>query len=379
MQAVSSLPPEERLPLIERARRLVLGGAPEGTPAPVEHFILKSWQRCLQRGYSPDSPVAFDAVPAAAMRRVHDASQPLRSAARPVIERLARAIAGTRYFAILTDATGVVVDVEGEIDRQDRRATALARIGVDLSETAVGTTAIGAALTELQPVWLHRGEHFFCDTGMYTCAGAPVFGPDGRCAGMLDLTGIDVAERPQLRHLADASARAIGNRLVQALPHALALWINWPGGVGNHEQDGLICLDGEGVVTGCNPTARQILGIVPSGTTAQARLHASDLFAMPWPMLFDAARRGTGPVDVPLWSGFQVQAVAMLSGPCDADNTGAPGVARLPLRDLEHSLIRQAVQQARGNVAEAARTLGISRATVYRKLGVRQPPAADKS
>lgn len=63
---------------------------------------------------------------------------------------------------------------------------------------------------------------------MYTCAGAPVFGPNGRCAGMLDLTGIDVAERPQLRHLADASARAIGNRLVQALPHALALWINWP-------------------------------------------------------------------------------------------------------------------------------------------------------
>lgn len=69
----------------------------------------------------------------------------------------------------------------------------------------------------------------------------------------------------------------------------------------------------------------------------------------------------------------------MLSGPCDANNVGTPGVARLPLRDLEHSLIRQAVQQARGNVAEAARTLGISRATVYRKLGMRQPPAADKS
>jgi len=31
-------------------------------------------------------------------------------------------------------------------------------------------------------------------------------------------------------------------------------------------------------------------------------------------------------------------------------------------------LIRQAVDQAKGNVAEAARSLGISRATVYRKL-----------
>ena len=40
-----------------------------------------------------------------------------------------------------------------------------------------------------------------------------------------------------------------------------------------------------------------------------------------------------------------------------------------PLREAETALIRQAVQDARGNVAEAARALGISRATVYRKLG----------
>ncbi|MEK9803851.1 MAG: helix-turn-helix domain-containing protein, partial [Curvibacter sp.] len=43
----------------------------------------------------------------------------------------------------------------------------------------------------------------------------------------------------------------------------------------------------------------------------------------------------------------------------------------LPLRDVETSLIRKAVEDARGNVAQAARNLGISRATVYRKLGQR--------
>jgi transcriptional regulator of acetoin/glycerol metabolism len=42
--------------------------------------------------------------------------------------------------------------------------------------------------------------------------------------------------------------------------------------------------------------------------------------------------------------------------------------ARPRLRDVEAALIRKAVADARGNVAEAARTLGISRATVYRKL-----------
>ncbi|MDO9197672.1 helix-turn-helix domain-containing protein, partial [Rhodoferax sp.] len=45
------------------------------------------------------------------------------------------------------------------------------------------------------------------------------------------------------------------------------------------------------------------------------------------------------------------------------------GRERIPLKDIEAALIRKAVDQARGNVAQAARALGISRATVYRKLG----------
>jgi len=40
-----------------------------------------------------------------------------------------------------------------------------------------------------------------------------------------------------------------------------------------------------------------------------------------------------------------------------------------PLKEVESDLIRKAVEEARGNVAQAARALGISRATVYRKLG----------
>ena len=44
---------------------------------------------------------------------------------------------------------------------------------------------------------------------------------------------------------------------------------------------------------------------------------------------------------------------------------------RLSLRDVEAALIRKAVAEAHGNVMEAARVLGISRATVYRKLGRR--------
>lgn len=203
-----------------------------------------------------------------ALRRTEEANHRLVQAARPVLDKLGAAIASTRYFAILTNAQGVVVDVNGPIDRRDRRADLITRIGVDLSEQSVGTTAIGAALTELQPVWLHRSEHFFNDTSAYSCAGAPLFGPDGQCAGMLDLTGVDAVERPELKHLVLQSARSIENALTQSKPHDLLIRLNWSSHSLGEDADGLICLDPDGWVTGANPAARQMVAQLLSGSLA---------------------------------------------------------------------------------------------------------------
>ena len=49
--------------------------------------------------------------------------------------------------------------------------------------------------------------------------------------------------------------------------------------------------------------------------------------------------------------------------------TPAPkSVPLLPMRELEQRAIRQALRATQGNVSEAARMLGIGRATVYRRL-----------
>ncbi|RYF55444.1 MAG: hypothetical protein EOO29_53795, partial [Comamonadaceae bacterium] len=42
--------------------------------------------------------------------------------------------------------------------------------------------------------------------------------------------------------------------------------------------------------------------------------------------------------------------------------------AALNLQQLSHTAIDQALQSTRGNMSEAARRLGISRQTLYRKL-----------
>ncbi|CAN7344937.1 helix-turn-helix domain-containing protein [Acidovorax sp. Root217] len=373
-------PPAERQALIAQARTALLSQGQVPAALGIEPWIVRSWQRCLALGRAPGQRVAFDLVSVAMLRNVAEQHRHLLQAARPVLAHLTRAIAGMHYFAILTDTRGVVVDVQGALDRHDARVRAIGRVGIDLSETTVGTTAIGAALAELQPVWLHRGEHFFNDNTSYSCAGAPLFDPQGQCIGMLDLTGVDVPERPELRHLVARSARAIEDALLLQLPHALLLRLNWPGSTLGGEGDGLMLLDADGYVVGTNRTARQL---VPQPLRAPGtRPHAGDLLALPWPLLFDAAlqqqRSGPAPMDMPLWSGLRLQGMALPARPAGQGSglARAPAPAHAatsaPLREAETALIRQAVQDARGNVAEAARALGISRATVYRKLGAQK-------
>lgn len=366
----SLINPAQRLVGIERARQAVLQENRTLPPSMIEPWIQRSWQRCMSLGLEPHKAVSLDLVSAPTMHRVHEANQQLVRVAKPILDTLARAIANTKYFAILTNADGVVIDVNGPIDRSDPRVDAIARVGVDLSERSVGTTAIGAALSELEPVWLHRGEHFFPGTSHYSCAGAPVLGPDGACVGMLDLTGVDVIERPELKHMAAQFASKIGNALILSQAHSMLLRLNWPGNALGSDADGMICLDQDGHITGANRIARQLLPEL--ATQDQSTLHVSDIFGVSHQLLFDGVRRPDRTLELPLWSGLTVQvrpterSLEPLAPPASRRQRAFD---KLPLKDIEIGLIRKAVERARGNVAAAARTLGISRATVYRKLG----------
>ena len=81
-----------------------------------------------------------------------------------------------------------------------------------------------------------------------------------------------------------------------------------------------------------------------------------------------------------LWSGLRMQvqcqlASSQLSSLSGAHMRSGNDRADTPsprLKEMETALIRKTVQDERGNVAAAAKALGISRATVYRKLAVRR-------
>ena len=361
----------DRSALIAGARQAVLFGKniPQAQRPGVADWVTQSWLRCLSQGMQPARAVGFDIVSTAMQKRHAEANLRLISAAQPTITQLGEAIAQTRYFAIVTNRDGVVVSAAGAIDKTDRRAQLISRVGANLSESAVGTTAIGATLAQQQTTWLHRGEHFFDDTQCYSCAGAPIIGPQGECVGMLDVTGIDVPERPELTHLVASSARSIENALVLATPHVLVLHLYWPGQHGGKDTEGLMCLDADGTVRALNPAARRMLG---SDAQPHTVMHAEHVFACNWTQFFDEQSRSSAWV-VPLWSGLQVCVRSSLAGrlaPKSGLRSLAASLAQ-PLKEHETALIRQTVQDKRGNVAAAAKALGISRATVYRKLANR--------
>lgn len=365
---------ETRLSSIDLARRAVFEQNTSLQTGHVEGWIERSWRRCLSTGHLPHKRVEFAQISLQAMRRTELDNHDLLRAAKPVLDKLGRAIANTHYFAILTNSDGIVIDTNGPIDRTDPRAGLITRIGVDLSEQAIGTSSIGAALNEQHSVWLHRSEHFYDDNAAFSCAGSPLFGADGRCIGMLDLTGIEVPERPELKHLTAQSARTIENALLLLQKHGLLLRINWPGQPLGEDTDGLITLDADGGVLGANQHAR--LMVPQLMHLAHNPVHCSDLFAMPFSMLFDASRRTPAVIEAPLWSGLRL--ITMVQRPEHEGNVSslradAHGAAVHGLRDMEAEVISKAIVQAQGNVAMAARALGISRATMYRKLGSGKP------
>lgn len=347
-----------RLSQLELARTAIMQDGDTHSPL-VSDWISQSWQRCLAQGMQPHYQVGFDPLSSAHIKRTLDQHHELIQAARPELERLGRAIAGTSFFPLITDASGVVIDVGAGVDRHDRRVDVIARVGVDLSEQAVGTSAICAALIEKKPVWLHRGEHFFKDTSIYSCAGAPLWNGHGDCIGMLDLTAVMSQERPEITHLAALSARSISNALLLRQPHHLLLRLNWPGRLMADDNDGLLLLNSEGEVLGANMLARDMLHWVGGEPP-----HASDLFAIPTGLLFDGADQ-TQPMEVPLWSGLHLHVQCVLQHSCN--NSSQPATTGA-LQQLQLAMINNAISHAKGNVAQAAKALGISRATLYRKL-----------
>ena len=252
----------------------------------VPNPVLRSWQRCWEAGQEADRPICFEQVSRGRIREVDERSRALVAAAREEVHQLAGAVANAKMIVMLSDASGTVVESAGDFAAISARLKLAARKGVDLSETTLGTNAVGTALIERSPVAVVAREHYFESNAVHTCAAAPLFGPDGGLIGALDVSGDHNGERPNFLDLVVASARAIENRMLYALHGVLLLAFSPREDLLATPWEAILTFDPSGGLVGGNAAARGLLGI----QGAPRRLRFEDLFGA----RFGDALRNTG-------------------------------------------------------------------------------------
>jgi transcriptional regulator of acetoin/glycerol metabolism len=287
--------------------------------------IYASWARSLTRyGLDPQDSRPPRTLTEGELREARERVEPLLFAAHGTLDRLFQAVGNTGCCVLFTDRNGVPVDRRGVCADDQTFFRWGLRTGTVWSEESEGTNGIGTCLAEERALTIHKDQHFHARNTGLSCSVAPIYDHRGRVAAALDVSScradltedfvgliaaavVDAARRIEARHFRSAFPRA---RIV------LAPESDWCAGA-------LLAISDDDLIIGATRAARIACGIT------------------------DEKLARSLPADAIL---------------CPADEGGEN------LKSAERGVLQRTLARAGGNVSEAARVLGVSRATLHRKL-----------
>ncbi|HOB13822.1 MAG TPA: helix-turn-helix domain-containing protein [Novosphingobium sp.] len=285
--------------------------------------VAASWCRsALHHGLDPSANHRRERIGGFDLSRLRETNDELLAAAAPVLDLLYGSVGRTGCAVVLSDTRGVILEARSQIGDHDLFDAIGLTPGAEWSEAAEGTNGIGTCLVESRPVTILRTEHFASRNVGVSCMDAPVFDPDGQLVAALDVS----------------TCRADHGEAMAAMIAALV-------------QD----------------AARQIERDFFCRRFADARIvyapeapgRGSALLAVDRDDLVIGATRAAR-------SQFQLDTAALRNPRPLADVMGTGEKAGF--EDGERAILRQALARSNGNVAAAARLLGIGRATMYRRM-----------
>jgi sigma-54 dependent transcriptional regulator, acetoin dehydrogenase operon transcriptional activator AcoR len=389
-QAMASNPffntPAQRTALA-RERFFEQGQRPTGI---VSEAVIQSWTRCLAGRLAPHQQPAFEPVSRTRGHSVMQRCRGLLLAASEEIDQLEAMLAGTPCKTVLADGEGVVVRASAAGQGAGALLDTGGRVGVYLGENNLGSTAPGITVSTGQACTVNGAEHFFGVLQELHCAAAPIRDRSGRMAGVLDLS---IQGRPfafDALSVVRLAATSIENRLfaAQSEGELLLRFQTSPALLGTPLQ-GLAAIDSNGRLCGLNAAAAALLQVSLSTAeprSAEAVFGASLAELLRWTS--DAAAAGRAaiwhrlPSGLRLWlqselnerashgANAQTAAAPSLEPPFVADQSGT---APASLRAASEQHMLDTLRQCQGNVAKAARTLGVSRGLLYRRLSLQAP------
>jgi transcriptional regulator of acetoin/glycerol metabolism len=286
--------------------------------------VTASWSRSLLvHGLDPEALHHTELADDGSCRQALERFGALAAIANDAMNRLFAAVGDSGCCVVLTDAKGLIVARRGKAgDDVSFREWGL-WTGTDWSEATEGTNGIGTCLVEQRPVTIDRAQHFFHRNIAMSCMGAPLFDHEGELAGVLDISSCRA-------DLTDGFLQLLRNAVVDAA----------------HQ------IETENFVR----SFADFRVIVGTGKTSAG----PELFAVDKDdLLIGATRRARKNYGLSHGSFKKLRPIRdVLEGPQSAPDLGA----------AEKAELRRALAHADGNAAKAARDLGISRASLYRRM-----------
>jgi transcriptional regulator of acetoin/glycerol metabolism len=298
--------------------------------AAAQSALVASWGRSMRLyGLNPEEKAPPNVLTDRELREARDRLGSLVATAQGTLDRLYSAVGGAGCCVLLADKDGVPVDRRGyEGDNTTFYKIGL-WTGVVWSEESEGTNGIGTSLAEQRPLTIHRDQHFRSKNTALSCTVAPIFDHRGRLMAAIDVSSArsDLTEDfVKLIGVAvvDAARRVEAENFRRAFPKArIVVAQGRDNAINEKAVNALIAVDEDDLVVGASRSARHLFALT------------DESLASPLP------------------------AANLLGQDTDAERGFAAA---------ERSVIQRVLRNAGGNVSIAATMMGMSRATLHRKL-----------
>ncbi|WKB34797.1 sigma 54-interacting transcriptional regulator [Terrilactibacillus sp. S3-3] len=126
-------------------------------------------------------------------------------------------MAGTGHLITLSDQNGRIIYLKGDSPTIRRAEKMNFAAGMDWSERAAGTNAIGTSIITKSPIQIFSAEHFCHGCHPWSCSSAPISHPvTQEIIGTIDFTGIWAYAQPHTLGLAISIAQVIETKLAES-------------------------------------------------------------------------------------------------------------------------------------------------------------------
>lgn len=358
---------------LERVRDLIAGR--RLNPGDDVARLASSYRRSLDDyRLDPASTTGPRILTSGELRAIQQAEEGFLRSTGQCLPRLHAMVREAGYCVILANAHGVTIDYV--VDQEQRKHFKKAGLypGSCWSENEEGTCGIASVLLDREAITVHKTDHFRAAFTSLTCSAAPIFSPHGELIGVLDASALaspDARDSQRLvKQLVRQSATVIEDGFfLKSYSHCCIVLAHRNRHFVEVQPEMLLAIDEHGDVVAANRCARQViagLDTLPRPVSEVLEVRAERLFdARAGQNLLSLRLAGAG-----AWLHARVRAPVKTA----SLRSRLKSVKQAPAPDYtneevaERTRIVQAMTESKWRPLTAAAMLGVSRATLYRRL-----------